>query len=135
MKYNKTTISPFLAKVTLGLELAYTKKLIDKSEIVNYLQEYQNHLINEKELFLSVSISECTIVLSGQIEPHLKLNFINYPKFPLQESILKNEIEKLTKCLMEKFEQNRVIIEYLDETVMFENSKLIDPRIKRRLTN
>lgn len=33
---------------------------------------------------------------------------------------------------MQKFEQNRVVIEYLNETVMFEDSELIDPRIKKK---
>ncbi|TQO38683.1 hypothetical protein GQ41_3343 [Arenibacter algicola] len=91
------------------------------------MQSYQNELITESD----VTLSECDIVLSGQVEPHLKLNFINYPKFPLEEKILKIEIENLTKSLMQKFEQNRVVIEYLNETVMLENSDLIDPRIKR----
>lgn len=126
----KTSIKPFSAKVTIGLEIGYTKKLIDKSEIIKSLQNYQNQLIKDKNLILSASMSVCDIILSGQIEPHLRLNFINYPKFPLEEKVLKIEIDNLTKYLMNEFEQNRVIIEYLDETVMFENSELIDPRIK-----
>ena len=130
MKNKKVSVKPFSAKLTLGLELGYTKKLIEKSEIIKSIQKYQNQLIKDKNLVLSVSISECEIVLSGQIEPHLKINFINYPKFPLEEKKLKIEIEELTKYLMKKFEQNRVVIQYLDETVMLENSELIDPRIK-----
>lgn len=130
MKYKKTSINSFSAKVTLGLEIGYTKKLIEKSRIIKSLQEYQDQLIKEKNIILSVSISTCKIVLSGQVEPHLNLNFINYPKFPLEEKTLKIEIENLTKYLMTKFEQNRVVIEYLDETIMLENSELIDPRIK-----
>lgn len=68
--------------------------------------------------------------MSGQIEPHVTLSFINYPKFPLKVEILKKEIEELTKQLMNKFKQNRTIIEYLDETVMLEQREEIDPRIK-----
>lgn len=130
MNLKKAYIKPFSAKVTLGLEIGYTKKLIKKSEIIKSLQNYQNELIKEKDIILSVSLSICDIILSGQIEPHLKLNFINYPKFPLEEKVLKSEIENLTKYLMTNFEQNRVVIEYLDETVMLENSELIAPRIK-----
>ena len=70
-------------------------------------------------------------MLSGQVEPRLQLNFINYPQFPLKENVLKIEIENLTRSLMQKFQQNRVIIEYLNETVMFEDSELIDSRIKK----
>lgn len=130
LNLKKVSIKPFSAKVTLGLEIGYTKKLIEKSEVIKSIQEYQDQLIKDKNLILSVSLSVCDIILSGQIEPHLNLNFINYPKFPLQEKTLKNEIENLTKYLMNEFEQNRVVIEYLDETIMFENSELIDPRIK-----
>lgn len=131
MNFKKTTSKPFSAKVTFGLELGYTNKIIDKSKVIAYLQDCQNQLIKEENIVLSVSLTECNIVLSGQVEPHLQLNFINYPKFTLQENILKKEIENLTKSLMEKFQQNRVVIEYLNETVMFEHSELIDPRIKK----
>ena len=116
--------------MTLGLEKGYTGNLIEKSLVIKFIQNYQDHLIKDKNIMLSVSLSECTIILSGQEEPHLNLNFINYPKFPLEETVLKSEIENMTKSLMSEFQQNRVIIEYLDETVMLEKSFETDPRIK-----
>ena len=125
----RTSIKAFSAKVTLGLEKGYTKKLIKKNTVIKFLQDYQNELIKTKQIFLSVCLSECDIVLSGQIEPHLELNFINYPKFSIEEPILKSEIENMTKSLMKEFDQNRVVIEYLDETIMFEKSDFLDPRI------
>lgn len=131
MSISKKSIKPFSAKVTLGLELGYTGKLIEKTKIINYIQNIQNNLIEDKNIFLSVSISENNIVMSGQIEPHITLSFINYPKFPLQAETLKKEIEELTKKLMSEFKQNRTIIEYIDETVMLEQNEGIDPRIKK----
>jgi len=130
MNLKKVSVKPFYAKVTLGLEKGYTQKLIDKSELTKSIQLFQNQLIKDKNIILSISLNHCDIILSGQVEPHLNLNFINYPKFPLEEKKIKTEIENLTQYLMKKFEQNRVVIEYIDETVMFENSELIDPRIK-----
>jgi hypothetical protein len=130
MEVTKKTVKPFSAKVTFGLELGYTGELIEKTEIIQHIQKIQNNLIKNKDIFLSVSISESNIVMSGQIEPHVTLSFINYPKFPLKVEILKKEIEELTKQLMNKFKQNRTIIEYLDETVMLEQREEIDPRIK-----
>jgi len=130
MEATKKTVKPFSAKVTFGLELGYTGELIEKTEIIQHIQKIQNNLIKNKDIFLSVSISESNIVMSGQIEPHVTLSFINYPKFPLKVEILKKEIEELTKQLMNKFKQNRTIIEYLDETVMLEQREEIDPRIK-----
>lgn len=126
----KKSLKPFSAKVTLGLELGYTEKLIEKIEIIKHLQKIQNDLIRTKNIYLSVSISDTIIVMSGQIEPHIILSFINYPKFPLKPEKLKKEIEELTKQLMRKFKQNRIIIEYLDETVMLEQSEKVDKRIK-----
>jgi hypothetical protein len=126
----KKSIKAFSAKVTFGLEREYSSENIDKKVIIQYLQNSQEELI-KKKIYLSASIHEATVVMSGQHEPHLAICFINYPKFPLAEDVLKNEIEILTKNLMHKFQQNRVVIEYLDETIMFENTNLIDPLIKR----
>ena len=125
----RKSIPSFSAKITIGLERGYEKERIKKSLIIEYIQKKQNDLIKNKNIYLSASISECKIVMSGQIEPHLTINFINYPKFPLKEDKLKTEIENLTKNLILEFNQNRVVIEYLDETVMLEQNENIDPRI------
>lgn len=125
----RITIKPFSAVLTIGLELGYEKVKIAESEMIAYLQSYQDKLIKNKQIYLSASIANCTIVLSGQIEPHLKISFINYPKFVLSPTVLKHEIEELSKQLMLTFKQNRVVIEYLDETIMLEKSAEVDPRI------
>ncbi len=126
----KISTKPFSATINIGLENGYEKTPIDKSEIIKHIQTYQDILIKEKGLYLSCSISHCDIVLSGQIEPHLKIGFIDYPKFHIKHDVLKREIENLTKGLMSAFNQNRVVIEFDDETVMFEESIEVDDRIK-----
>ncbi|KAB1067944.1 hypothetical protein F6U93_08360 [Tamlana haliotis] len=126
----KKTINPFSAKVTIGLVQGYSKTLNSKASIIKHIQKLQDELIQSKKIFLTAAVSETIIVMSRQKEPHLTLNFINYPKFPLPETVLKEEIERLTKKLMIKFKQNRVVIEYLDETIMFEQSEGIDPNIR-----
>jgi hypothetical protein len=127
---NRISIAPFSATITMGLQRGYADELINKSDIIFWLQNWQDQLIEEKQLRLSVCISECEIVFSGQIEPHLKLSMINYPKFPLKEQVLKGTIERLVTDLMKEFDQNRMVIEFPDETVMLENTDAIDPRIK-----
>ena len=127
----RKSILPFYGILTIGLEIGYEKARIDKSEIITFIQTYQDELIKNKQIYLSASISNCTIVLSGQIEPHLKISFINYPKFELPPAVLKFEIEELSKQLLLAFKQNRVVIEYLDEVIMLENSDEIDPRIQQ----
>ena len=46
------------------------------------------------------------------------------------EEILKKAIMSLTEILMQKLEQNRVVIVFSDETIMVENNTEIDPTIK-----
>ncbi|WP_010662685.1 hypothetical protein [Marinilabilia salmonicolor] len=126
----RKSVNPFSASITMGLERGYSRELIHKSDVISWLQGWQDRLLKEKKVGLSVCISECEIIFSGQVEPHLKLSMINYPKFPLKEEDLKDVIELLVRDLMEAFNQNRIVIEYLDETIMLENSPDIDPRIK-----
>lgn len=125
----KISIKPFSATINIGLENGYKKTLIDKKEIIKHIQTYQDTLIKEKDIYLSCSVSDCYIVLSGQVEPHLKISFIDYPKFQMEHVVLKREIENLTKSLMNIFNQNRIVIEFDDKTVMFEKSNKIDNRI------
>jgi len=75
-------------------------------------------------------VSECSIVLSGQKEPHLKLEFINYPKFPLTTKVFKKEIVDLGAYLLDKMQQNRTVVVFTDETIMLELDEAIDTRIK-----
>jgi hypothetical protein len=127
----RKSIPPFYGVLTIGLETGYEKVKIDETEIITFIQAYQDELINNKQIYLSASIANCTIVLSGQVEPHLTISFINYPKFELPPAVLKFEIEELSKQLLLAFKQNRVVIEYLDEVIMLENSDEIDPRIQQ----
>jgi hypothetical protein len=127
----RKSIPPFYGVLTIGLEIRYEKVKIDATEIITFIQAYQDELIKNKQIYLSASISTCTIVLSGQVEPHLMISFINYPKFELPPAVLKFEIEELSKQLLLAFKQNRVVIEYLDEVIMLENSDEIDPRIQQ----
>ena len=127
----RKSIPPFYGILTIGLEIGYEKVKIDETEIITFIQAYQDELINNKQIYLSASIANCTIVLSGQVEPHLTISFINYPKFELPPAVLKFEIEELSKQLLLAFKQNRVVIEYLDEVIMLENSEEIDPSIQQ----
>lgn len=124
------SIKTFTAVITLGLEIGYSKEHYDKEYLINELQEYQKKRIDESGVHLSASVSECNIVLSGQYEKHLKLEFINYPKFPLEVEVFKKEIIKLGSYLLNKMQQNRTVIVFPDETIMLEVDEGIDPRIK-----
>lgn len=119
----------FNATITIGLEVGYSKELYSKDYALKELQFYQRKRITEANIYLSASVSECSIVLSGQNENHLKLEFINYPKFPLEIEVFKKEIIDLAKHLLVKMQQNRTVIVFNDETFMLELNEDIDPRI------
>lgn len=129
MEINETKIKTFQASIFIGLEYGYTQKQIDENLVIESLSELQKQLSAEKNIFLSASVSKTNIVLNDQNEQHLKIDFINYPKFPLSEEIFKDEVLHFGKELMKQFEQNRILIIYTDETVMLEKSEEIDPRI------
>lgn len=128
-EFTSKIVESFFATINLGLVQGYSDILVKKADVYVAIQRFQNNLIQEKALYLSLSVSECDIVMSGQIEPHLKLNLINYPKFPLEEIELRKHIEDLAKKLMIAFNQNRVVIEFSNETLMIEKTEEIDPRI------
>lgn len=130
MKIKETKIKTFQASIFIGLEIGYTQKQIDENLVIESISELQKQLSKEKEIYLSASISKTVIVLNNQKEKHLKINFINYPKFPLSEEIFKDEVLIIGKELMKQFEQNRILIIYTDQTVMLEQSNEIDPRIR-----
>ena len=130
MKIKETKIKTFQASIYIGLEYGYTQKQIDENLVIESLSELQKQLSKEKDIYLSASVSKTVIVLNNQKEPHLKINFINYPKFPLDENIFKDEVLIIGKELMKQFKQNRILIIYTDETVMLEQSEETDPRIK-----
>jgi hypothetical protein len=124
-----TSITTFTATITIGLDIGYSKKVYNKECLIYELQEYQKQRIDEANIYLSASISECSIILSGQDEKHIKLEFINYPKFPLEVEVFKKEIIKLGSHLLNKMKQNRTVIVFPDETIMLEIDEGIDPRI------
>ena len=130
MEIKETKIKTFQASIFIGLEYGYTQKQINENLVIESLSELQKQLSAEKNIFLSASVSKTNIVLNDQNEQHLKIDFINYPKFPLSEDIFKDEVLIIGKELMKQFEQNRILIIYTDETVMLEKSEEIDPRIR-----
>ena len=128
--YKKVSVSHFKSEITFGLEEGYTQKLINKYEVIGFLQKFQDNLIQKEDIYLSAKVTACEIVLSGQIEPHLSISFLNHPKYQLKLDKLKDILNHLVMELMRRFKQNRIVLMHSDETVKFESSYQIDNRIK-----
>lgn len=128
MNYEKC--KTFTAKLTIGLNKGYLNELISIEEFKEALLEAQQKIKSNFNIALSAKLIPCEILFLGMEEPSIELQFIQYPKFPVEEPELKKAILELTKLLMIKLEQNRVVIVFTDETIMLEQSDEIDPNIK-----
>ena len=126
-----TTHEIFQATITIGLKRNYTQKVISEASVLGQLQKLQNKLIEERKVYLSANCFPSTIVLSRQREPHLNLQFINYPKFILKKKAFKEAVEIIAEQLMNAFDQNRIVIQFHDSNVMLEHTSEIDPLIKK----
>lgn len=119
----------FKAEATVGLYKNYTAELITMEEFNEALLVAQQVIKQDLNILLSIKTTMCQIQFLGQIEPSIELQFIQYPKFIVDELGLKNAIVEFVKSLMIKLEQNRIVIVFADETVMVEQTADIDPKI------
>lgn len=120
----------FTAQATIGLKKRYTTDIISIDVFKETLLKLQKIILEKYKVKLSIKIRQCEIFFLGQDEPSVELEFIQYPKFPQEESVLKNAIVELAKMMMLELEQNRVVIVFTDETIMLEQSDTIDPNIQ-----
>jgi hypothetical protein len=127
---NSTTCKTFTAIATIGLIRGYSKQSISLAEFKSALLEAQQEIHEHFNISLSVKVTQCEILFLGQEEPSIKLQFIQYPKFPQEESVLQKAIVELIELIMIELDQNRVVIIFNDETIMLEQSDTIDPNIK-----
>jgi hypothetical protein len=128
-KNNTIAISTFSANATIGLMKGYSNELITISDFKMALLTAQKQVNDEFNVVLSTKITLCEIVCLGQEEPSVSLDFIQYPKFQTEETLLKNAIIRLIEILMDSLQQNRVVIVFPDKTIMLEHSESIDPNI------
>jgi hypothetical protein len=127
---NSVTSKTFTAQITIGLLRGYSKETISELEFKKALLKVQEHIKLDYKFVLSAKLSRCEILFLGQEEPSMDLQFIQYPKFPQEELLLKKAIVELTELMMLALEQNRVVIVFMDETIMLEQSETIDPNIQ-----
>ncbi len=131
MALKQPKVTAFKAIINLGLQWHYTTQLISKSEVIVAIQDYQKKKLADNDINLSVSVKDSQIVFADQVEPHLEISIINYPKFRLSIDELKTASKALAEHLMKKFNQNRIVIEYPDETQMLETTTGLDPNVSK----
>lgn len=119
----------FYATITVGLTKSYSGEPIPVEKVYDELAFFQSHLIASKKIYLSANCTLSTIVLSGQLEPHVNIKFINYPRFPLSLDIFKSAVLETAHHLQQKLHQNRLVIEFHDSIVMLQQNEDTDPAI------
>ncbi len=117
------------ASAVIGLNRGYSDEKITNEKLKDAILIAQQMVKNTKRVLLTVKLTQCEILFLGQDEPSVTLDFINYPKFPYEEDVWKNAILLFIKNIMRKLEQNRTVIIFQDETLMFDNSEKINPKI------
>lgn len=127
---NTVTAPTWKASVTMGRNIGYSNELILIDEITETIAIVQQEIANQLKVKLSAKLTQCIIVFAGQKEHSVTLDFIQYPKFLYEESKLKEAVLQFTMKLMVRFNQNRIVVVFLDETIMLEQSDTIDPKIK-----
>lgn len=121
----KITINTYKAEITLGLNKGYSESHWSLEDLKAQLTKAQAKLKVKNGTLLSAKVTLCNIVFLGQDEKSVTVSFINYPKFPLEKNTFKEGVLFVGQELMKELEQNRIVIVFDDETVMFEiNSKL-----------
>jgi hypothetical protein len=97
---NSVICKTFTATLTIGLIRGYSKNIISELEFKKALLKGQEHIKAHYKVQLSAKLSSCEILFLGQEEPSIALQFIQYPKFPNEESELTKAIIALTELMM-----------------------------------
>ncbi|MCM4171865.1 hypothetical protein DHD32_10260 [Arenibacter sp. TNZ] len=130
MNHKKTTASTYRAEITIGLNKGYTNSIWSLEELKAKLTIAQENLKTKTVTLLSAKVSPCDIVFLGQNEKSVTISFINYPKFPLPFKDFKAGVLFIGEELLIELKQNRIVIVFADETVMFEIDEKLDDSIK-----
>lgn len=110
MKKNPT----FTASIYLGLRHAYGEKISSVDEIRSWLQVYCN------EIKIGVTLTQTEFIYVDGGEPGVIIGLINYPRFPQPIDKIKEHALVIAKCLMRRYNQERVSVVFSDETIMLE---------------
>jgi EAL domain-containing protein (putative c-di-GMP-specific phosphodiesterase class I) len=125
----KTIAKPWSCKLSIGLHKGYSNEIISQSDFFNLLEDCQRSVKKELGVYLSAAVTFGNIVFLGQVEPTAFLSFLQYPRLPQDETDLKSGVLRLAELLASEMEQNRVVLELLEETIMLENNQTMDPKI------
>jgi len=109
----------FTAQIFVGQRVGYSEAIIPIEEAEKYLQDFCNTvgfcvtITPTKFIYKNVAASGEPI--SGW-EPGFIVGIIQYPLYPVDESVLRARAETLANTLKDMYQQKKVTIVYSDET-------------------
>lgn len=108
------SVDTITAKIFLGLREGYSDKVHTLDELSDFLQ------LRTNRGGLCVTITPTTFIYKNGREEGAVIGLINYPRFPMDTEGLRKEAEEIARACKKEYKQNRVSIEYQDQTIMIE---------------
>jgi len=108
------SVKTITARIYLGLREGYTDTVHSLDDVKSFLQDYVNRI------GLCVTITPTTFIYKDGGEDGAVIGLINYPRFPTIKRKLEKTAEEIAQLCKDKFRQNRISIEYQNQTIMLE---------------
>ena len=108
----------YLATVSLGLKEGYDGKTHSLYEVESICQQYCD------EVGLCITVTPTKFVYTKGGEDGCLIGLINYPRFPVDRTVIVGHAVTIAKQCMVTFKQQRISIICSDQTLMLEQDDL-----------
>ena len=108
------TIETITAKIYLGLKEKHGSGIQNIEELKDFLQK------NVNRIRLCLTITPTTFIYKGERETGATIGLINYSRFPETKEELKQKAEEIANLCKDKYQQNKIAIEYQNQTVILD---------------
>lgn len=112
------------ATIHMGLQKRYSGTYFGKEMIIDFIKKWQIELFNERQVRLTPSITSYELLNYKTTEEHLAIRFVLLPDNFDKDFDFNEEMRNLTLMLMEKFDQNRMLLECNDNNHQFEQNDM-----------
>jgi hypothetical protein len=110
--------STYEVKIYCGRRVGYTDEIVPMSDVERICDEFVNRVRS------CVTITETQFRYVGGSEPGVVVGFINYPRFPQPQDVIRSNAHELAQLLMIGLRQFRISIVSHSSTTMLTNKKL-----------
>ena len=118
---------PYHGTVNIGLQKGYTGSYYSKGDYLHFVCEW--HLKNGKSpLMLCAAVYEYDLVIGNHIEPHLTLRLVTLPNQKIRKKKFRKTVTKFARLMAHQFQQNRILVEFTDRSLLIEKTAEIDPK-------